>query len=110
VGEEAMHQSNGSPWLRYVYKFKGDRREELVYNGKGALNQKYVYTLDDKGNVVEQLFYDAAKDSVEAKETYQYVEFDDRGNWTKRVTSEGERESKFAMKPSEVTYRTITYF
>ncbi|HJU53003.1 MAG TPA: hypothetical protein VJ715_00460 [Pyrinomonadaceae bacterium] len=110
VTEESWYQSNGSLWMRYVYKFKGNRREELAYGANGDLNQKYVYTLDDKGNEVEQLIYDTEKDSVESKETYQYVEFDSRGNWTKRIMSEGERENKFSMKASKATYRTITYF
>jgi hypothetical protein len=110
VVEEAMYQSNGDLWMRTKYKFNGNRREELVYNENGSLSQKYVYTLDDKGNPVEELSYDTDKDAVESKETYQYVEFDAHGNWTKRITSEGERENKFSMKPTKVTYRTITYF
>ena len=93
-----------------MYKIKGNRKEEFVYSSDGSLNQKYAYTLDDKGNEVEMLIYDTNKNSVESKETYRYIEFDSKGNWTKRVTSEGEKESNFSLKPSKVTYRKITYF
>ena len=110
VSEEAWFQNDGSLWLKYVYKIKGNRKEELVYSADGSLNQKYAYTLNDKGNEVEMLLYDAHKDSVESKETYKYVEFDSKGNWTKRITSEGEKESNFSLKPSKVTLRKFSYF
>jgi hypothetical protein len=109
VSEEAWYQS-GSLWLRYVYNYKGNQKEELVYSADGSLNQKYVYTLDDKGNEIEMLSYDTEKNKLEGKETYKYLEFDAKGNWTKRITSEGDEESKFVVKPREVLYRTLTYF
>ena len=110
VSEEAWHQSNGDLWLRYVYNFKGNQREELVYSADGSLNQKYVYTLDNKGNEIEMFVYDTETNNPEGKETYKYLEFDAKGNWTKRITSEGDEESKFIVKPREVLYRTLTYF
>ena len=109
VSEESWYQNDDSLWLKYVYKLKSNRREELVYSADGSLNQKYVYTLDEKGNEVEMLIYDTEKNSVESKETYKYEEFDSKGNWTKRITSEGEKESNFSLKPSKITYRKITY-
>jgi Txe/YoeB family toxin of Txe-Axe toxin-antitoxin module len=110
VSEEAWYQSDDSLWLRYVYKIKGNQKEELVYSKDGSLDQKYVYTLDNKGNEIEALFYDTKKNKIESKETYEYLEFDAKGNWTKRITSEGDKESKFVVKPREVLYRTLTYF
>ena len=109
VSEEAWYQ-NGSLWLRYVYNFKGNQKVELVYSADGSLNQKYVYTLDDKGNEIEMLAYDTETNKLEGKETYKYLEFDAKGNWTKRITSEGDENSKFVVKPREVLYRTLTYF
>ncbi len=110
VSEESLYHNDGSLWLRYVYKTKGNQKEELVYSADGSLNQKYVYTLDDKGNEVEMLVYDTENDSVRSKEAYKYVEFDSKGNWTKRITSRGNKEGGFALKTSKVTYRKITYF
>jgi len=110
VSEEAWYRNDGSLWLKYVYKVKGTRKEELVYSEDGSLNQKYAYNLNDKGDKVEMLVYDTEKNSVGSKETYKYVEFDSKGNWTKRITSEGEKESNFSLRPLKVTYRTISYF
>lgn len=110
ISEEAWYQSNGDLWLRYVYNFKGNQKEELVYSADGSLDQKYVYTLDDKGNEIEMLAYDTEINKVVGKETYKYLEFDAKGNWTKRITSEGDEESKFIVKPRDVLYRTLTYF
>ncbi len=110
VSEEAWIQSNGDLWLRYVYNFKGNQREELVYSADSSLNQKYLYTLDDKGNEIEMLAYDTETNKLEGKETYKYLEFDAKGNWTKRITSEGDDETKFVVKPREFLYRKLTYF
>jgi Txe/YoeB family toxin of Txe-Axe toxin-antitoxin module len=110
VSEEAWYQNDGSLWLRYVYNFTGNKREELVYSADGSLNQKYVYTLDDKGNEIEMFAYDTEKNKIDGKETYEYLEYDAKGNWTKRITSEGDEESKFVVKPREAIYRTLTYF
>jgi Txe/YoeB family toxin of Txe-Axe toxin-antitoxin module len=74
------------------------------------LNQKYVYTLDAKGNEIEMLAYDTETKKLESTETYEYLEFDAKGNWTKRVTSYGNKKAKFVAKPREVLYRTLTYF
>ncbi len=110
VLEEAWYQNDGSLWLRYVYKFNASQKEELVYSEDGSLNQKYIHTLDDKGNEIETLFYNTEKNKLESKETYEYFEFDAKGNWTKRITAEGDKKSKFVVKPREVLYRTLTYF
>lgn len=95
VSEESWHQNDGSLWLKYTYKVKGNRKQEFVYSADGSLNQMYTYTLDDKGNEVELLIYDTEKKSVESKETYKYEAFDSKGNWTKRITSKGERKQLF---------------
>lgn len=68
------------------------------------------FVLDDKGNEIEMLSYDTEKNSIESKKTYEYLKFDAKGNWTKRVMSERDKKSKSAVKPQEVLYRKLTYF
>lgn len=110
MSEESWYQSNGKLWLRYVYDLKGNKKEELVYSADGSLNQKYTYTLNDVGNEIEMLVFDVETNKLEGKETYEYLELDAIGNWTKRITYEGDKESKFTLKPREVFYRKLIYY
>ena len=108
--EKAWYMSSGEPWLRYAYNYKGNQKEELVYSADGSLNQKYLYTLDDKGNEIEEVIYETKNDSVRSKYTYGY-EFDAKGNWTRRVSSKwGTKDGKEGYHPYSVYYRTVTYY
>lgn len=108
--EKTWLHSNGNVWLRYVYKYTGNQREELVYSADGTLNQQYSTVLDDKGNKIEQTIYETRDGSILSKQSYKY-EFDANGNWIKRtalkVVSKDGRES---LEPDNVYYRMITYY
>lgn len=108
--EEAWWHSDGEPWLRYVYSYDRKSKQELVFDEKGDLNQKYVYKLDDKNNVIEEVIYDTDNDSPTEKIIYTYLAFDAEGNWTKRSETSGDKEGNFAQKPREVTYRKLVYY
>jgi hypothetical protein len=108
--EVAWLYSDGSPYLRYVDTLQGNRKEQLVYSEDGSVNQKYKWTLDDKGNEIELISYKVDDDSVRNKWNYTYLEFDSQGNWIRRLESVGKRESNFKLKPVKITYRTITYY
>lgn len=110
LAEKAWLHNDGMPWLRYVYNYKGKQREELVYSANGSLNQKYVVTLDDKGNEVEEIIYQVKDDSVRSKQSSAY-ELDAQGNWTKKTVSKWmTKDGKSYYEPSHVYYRTITYY
>jgi len=107
--EKALYMSSGEPWLRYVSNYKGNQKWKLVYSANGSLNQKYLYTLDDKGNEIEEVIYEIKDDSVRSRYSYSYA-FDAKGNWTKRVSSKwGIKDGKEGYQPYSVYYRTITY-
>lgn len=108
--EEAWWQSNGVLWLRYEFSYKGNQKEELVYDGEGKLDQKYLYKLDDRGRILEEVIFDAETNSELERVTYDYLEFDKSGNWTRRRESAGDKETKFILKPREMTYRRHTYY
>lgn len=81
-----------------------------IYSADGRLNQRLEFALDDNGNDVKLVL----KDTPGAdKIMYRYVEFDSRGNWTKRVVTKGFKfisDENFAkVKPWNVEYRTISY-
>lgn len=108
--EKTWFRSNGDVWLRYVYKYSGNQREELMYTAEGTLNQRSLVVLDDKGNTIEQTLFETRDGSVRLRQQYKY-EFDSHGNWIKRteqrfVTKDG-RET---LEPHSVYYRTISYY
>ena len=107
--EKTWFQNNGDVRIRYVYKYSGNQREELVYAADGSLNQRYISLLDDKGNEVEETSFDTSDGSIRNKYSYAY-EFDQKGNWIKRVTSKAlTKDDKPSYVQSSVNYRTITY-
>jgi hypothetical protein len=107
--EKTWFHSDGAVWLRYVYKYNGSQKAELVYREDGSVSQRYLSTLDDKGNEVEKTFFEP-DGSIRTKESYKY-EFDSKGNWTKRTTSKVvTKAGRQQLEPYSVHYRTITYY
>ena len=107
--EKTWIGNDGKLWLRYVYNYSGNQREELVYSADGSLNQRYLSVLDDKGNEVEETIFEARDGSTRSKNSYAY-EFDSHGNWTKRTTSKWvTKDGGSSYEPQYVYYRTITY-
>lgn len=110
LAEETWYGNSGDLWLRYVYKYKGSELEKLVYSANGSLNQRYVSTLDARGNEVEETIYNVAGNTVRSRVKYSY-EFDAQGNWTKRTSQRQEvAKGEADFKPGYTTYRTITYY
>src|SRR4051812_1899231 len=93
-----------------TYDQKGNRVDNAYFlEAGGTLTGKEVYKYDDKGNIVEMTLHNA-DGSLLAKEVYAY-EFDAVGNWVKMTTSVAIIEGgKVTFEPSEVTYRSISYF
>jgi hypothetical protein len=108
--EKTWIGNDGKLWLRYVYNYSGNQREELVYSADGSLNQRYLSVLDDKGNEVEETIFEARDGSIKSKHSYAY-EFDSHGNWTKRTNSKWvTKDGRSSYEPQYVYYRTITYY
>ena len=107
--EKTEFLNNGDVWIRTVYKYKKDQKEQLDYSGDGSLSQRIVYTLDDKGNEIQEtVFYE---DGVARYVTSYIYEFDAKGNWTKRTTSTVEiTDGRRQPLPRTIEFRTITYY
>ncbi len=111
------HSANDFKWV-YLYNGAGRKVEESFYviRAQGLLNKaestldfKTVYSYDTKGTLMEETRYDASG-AVKSKKSYRY-EFDAAGNWI--VQTAGEfvtRSGKSYFEPTEVTYRTFTYY
>ncbi len=93
-----------------TYDMKGAKIDNAYFlTAGGALTGKEVYKYDDKGNIVEMTLFNT-DGSLLSKEVYQY-EFDAMGNWTKMITSVAVIENgKLNFEPTEVTYRSLSYF
>ena len=108
--EKTWIMNNGQLWLRYVYKYSGKEREDLVYSANGSLNQRSLWVLDEQGNEVERTIFEPRDGSVRSKLSYAY-EFDPQGNWIKRTTSKWvTRDGRSGYEPQSVNYRTIVYY
>ena len=107
--EKTEFFSNGDVMERYVYKYEGNQKEELVYAENGSLIRRHLYRLDDKGNPVESTDF-APEGSVRSKTSYSY-EFDSNGNWTKRTMSRNETDERLRrLETPNIQVRTITYY
>jgi YD repeat-containing protein len=90
---------------RHTYDSKG-RRKETVYSAAGSLIRRWVYVLDENGNVGEMAVYSEGGHLL-SRESYRY-EYDGAGNWIKRTTSTWKKRGSHSyFEPEEVTYRTI---
>jgi periplasmic protein TonB len=93
-----------------TYDQKGNRVDNAYFLAAGgSLTGKEVYKYDERGNIVEMTLHND-DGTLLAKEVYTY-EFDAVGNWVKMTTSVAVMEGgKVSFEPSEVTYRTISYY
>ena len=102
--------NDGTLWLRYVYNYSGNQKEELVYSANGSLNQRYLSILDQNGNEVDETIFEARDGSIRSKQSCAYA-FDSVGNWTKRTTSKWiTKDGRSSYEPQYVYFRTITYY
>lgn len=112
VREQAVYDADDAlPTARnaYTYDATGNLTEVITYGRAGTLSSRWVYTYDAKGNQTQWIEY-RPDGSVSIKQTYTY-EFDATGNWIKKVVSEVTTDGDEAsLEPSEVIYRTITYY
>ncbi|HZR45607.1 MAG TPA: hypothetical protein VFA47_02790 [Candidatus Manganitrophaceae bacterium] len=119
VEEERVHShsANDLKWV-YLYDEAGRKVEESFYvvraqgllnTAESTLDSKQVYSYDAKGTLLEETRYDAAG-TVKSKKSYRY-EYDAAGNWIKQIAREWVNHAdKTYFEPTEVTYRTITYY
>ena len=68
--------------------------------------------LDKNGLIIEETSFDVATQKPKSDRKYKYVyEFDKKGNWIKKTTSnEVTEEGKTFFKPLYVNYRIISYY
>jgi hypothetical protein len=93
----------------YAYDARGNLVTIEVYDRQDALMSRWVYRYDDKRNRTEWLDYHP-DGSLAGRQVYRY-EFDERGNWTKKVIADWVGDAQTgALEPSEVIHRTLRYY
>ncbi|PWT92413.1 MAG: hypothetical protein C5B55_06490 [Blastocatellia bacterium] len=93
-----------------TYDVVGHKTDSVAYPVEGASAPgKEEYKYDDKGNIIEMTLR-GDNGSILSKEKYSY-EFDEFGNWKKMTASVAVYENgQVTYEPTEVTYRTLTYY
>jgi periplasmic protein TonB len=93
-----------------AYDIKGTKTENQYFPVAGSsLTGKEVYKYDERGNISEMTLLNS-DGSLLGKEVYKY-DYDSVGNWTRMTTSVAVVEAgKVTFEPTEVTYRSITYY
>lgn len=93
-----------------TYDIRGNRVDKVSMPDNPSEPQgQRQYRYDDRGNVTESSIRNETGALV-LKEHYEY-QFDELGNWIKMTTSIDVYEGgKLSFEPTEVVYRTITYF
>ena len=97
----------------YMYGPTGDVIEVATQGRSGSLVSRWLFQHDEHGNEREWMEIGAGG-ALRKKEIYAY-EYDERGNWLKRVTSEwvprpGATDEAGIFEPAEAVYRTLTYY
>lgn len=118
--EETRSHTQTANDFKWVYRYDelGRMLEESFYlirskplpnqTGK-ALNYRSVYSYDKEGHPAEKIHYGATGD-MESKKSYRY-KYDSEGNWvTQTAWESANSDDKTVLEPTEVTYRTITYY
>ncbi len=111
-----LQQTNNRFRWHYLYDKSGRKIEEAYYlirpghrdgKMKSLLNFKTVFSYDNEGNLIIETKYDASG-TMGSKRHFQY-EYDGNGNWIKQTALESIADDA-NPEPTEITYRTITYY
>jgi hypothetical protein len=110
--EKQLIYNDGEKGNKTVYNYTKNQVEQLVYTSNGSLNQKYLVTLDEEGNEIEEINFGLSNYKFYGDRKYRYeYEFDSQGNWIKQKTYKEETENGVKVfKPYSSHYRTITYW
>lgn len=114
IARRVLSDADGSPISgnAYTYGPTGDVVAVATQGRSGALVSRWLFQHDEHGNEREWVEI-GADGALRKKEIYAY-EYDGRGNWLQRVTSEwvprpGGSAEAGVFEPAEAVYRTLTY-
>jgi hypothetical protein len=109
--ERLLYRNDGVLNSKIIYNRVGDKIEQLYYDDAGKIYTTAKLTLDERGNVTENISGSPNSQSPPNIITFSYYSFDENGNWTKRVVfrKAGQLDGSYEEQLS-VQYRKITYY
>ncbi|NMA74478.1 MAG: hypothetical protein GX963_10035 [Bacteroidales bacterium] len=94
---------------RFIEEYKdGKVIEAASYNDDGKLLHKDFYKYNKDGLIVENKFYSTISNDTTTY-IYEYLEFDDKGNWTKLLEYKDWKKYDYITDREKITTREITY-
>ncbi len=115
VGKDILTYDKSGDWISYtaydtdnkvffkaVFSYNDKHQQITVKKYKGVnstLSEERHYVYNEAGFPVVEM----EKKPKQIKRTYQYISHDDKGNWLRKVSYEGN-------KPKRIWYRTISYY
>lgn len=86
--EEINYDEKGSLYEKQTYSYdeKGNKIEANNYDSDLSLSWKQTFLYDDKRNIVEKNWYNFEGSVFNIKTTFEY-EYDEKGNWIRRIDS-----------------------
>jgi hypothetical protein len=85
----------------YLYDENGNKTIEEIISFEDSTSERRTFSFDNRHNLIEEIRYNS-DDSIPRRYSYHYLEFDQAGNWLKRVQSENKI-------PITITIRVIGY-
>jgi hypothetical protein len=112
LAEKTTYFNSGVKSLIETFIYTGNRRETTErheYPENHKYSAKSIQIYDKNGDLIEETQYDY-EGKFMSKTSYTY-ELDTKGNWIVQKSFDNVKvKGKTVLKPSSITYRTITYY
>ena len=101
--EKRLVETDGSLMKKEIYTFdeNGNNTIEEIISFEDSVSERRMFTFDKQHKLIKEIRYNS-DDSVPYRYSYNYLEFDETGNWTKRMQTEN-------RIPVRITVRMFEY-
>jgi len=87
-----------------VFKENG-KKIKVVWNGENGKENITEWEHNEDGNIISEKRTDNER-AITFFQKYEYIEFDEKNNWTKRLIYEDDND----MTPKDISIRKIKYY
>lgn len=109
--EYTVFDNSGRIWTRTVCRYLLSKKDCSLYDQQGKVSRRWSDQTDKGGNTIVSIHPNSPDKDWTSKYVFNYEEFDEAGNWTRRTVSlirgfSGIESEQWAT----VEYRRITYY